>query len=708
MEKLDAVLSKPGSSGPAVTQRPPTFFSKYWDALGVLLLMLASFPTVWLAPRTVTLIPNYGLIDDNWHLDASFKALRGIWVGRDVAFTHGPLYQLLSSIPARSLPVSFGALYATWNTIPIWCAFLFAYLTLLLLIPEQPPWKRLVLLLLLCSFWETSLRTTFPVLLFALFLRGWYAVREGRTRSYIFGIAGALLWAAAFLIAGDTGVYATAAWFSACLAIAVETRGEHFAGKLFSALLAFFGAAVVVAIAINTLMAGPFDFRFWRDSLAQIAAYRWATPAAMTAAGEVHLFSALLIGLAVFLIRFQTRKGNHAVSQRIGFLLGGFLFALAMLQSALVRSDIGHVIIGEFALTFFVGVILFSLKGPASIAGVLIAIAASMLFSHPIFRPSSVIRLYGQLRYPLTECPPGYSEFDRACFQEPLTPQMLTAASGFLQTHTEAKNSIFVFPYQTMFGLASRRNVAGGLMQAYTASGAYLSQLEIAGLERTPPSAVLYLPDADFTHWPQADVARWSRNFLSIPVDGVSNFTRAPEVWFWTLRHFRSVQALTPGVVGLERDDSRATRLSMQVQSLGLSAKTYPISARSSTTDLGSPIWPSGYDFVRLHLTVHYPVWWKLRKPERLQLEINRADGTRDFQWMMVQPNVPTDVWVYPWDAPDLANYFSADQSQWRLNSRSAIIGLRLWATPLDWISQQPEAITIDAADAVQISLSPQ
>jgi hypothetical protein len=407
-------------------------------------------------------------------------------------------------------------------------------------------------------------------------------------------------------------------------------------------------------------------------------------------------------------VRLQTRKGNRAITQCTGFLLGGFLFALAMLQSALVRSDIGHVIIGEFALTFFVGVILFSLKRRASIAGVLIAIAASMLFSHPIFRPSSVMRLYGQLRYPLTECPPGYSEFDRACFQEPLTPQMLTAAAGFLQTHSEAKDAIFVFPYQTMFGLASRRNVVGGLMQAYTASGAYLSQLEIAGLERTPASAALYLPDADFTHWSQADIARWSRNFLSVPVDGVPNFTRAPEVWFWTLRHYRTVQALTPGVIGLARDESRATRISMQVQSLGLAAKTYPITTRSSTTDLGSPNWPSGFNFVRLRLTVHYPVWWKLRKPERLQLEISRADGTRDFQWMMVQPNVATDVWFYPWDAPDLANYFSGDESRWRLNSRSAIIGLRLWATPLDWVSQQPEAITIDAADAVRISLSPQ
>jgi hypothetical protein len=708
MEKLDAVLSKPGSSTSSVAQRPPSFFAKYWDVLGVLLLMLASFPTAWLAPRTVTLVPNYGLIDDNWHLDASFKALRGIWVGRDVAFTHGPIYQLLSSLPARSIPLSVGALYVTWNTIPLWCAFLFAYLALRLLMPEQPAWKRFVLLLLLCSFWETSLRTTFPVLLFAIFLRGWYVVREGRVRTYIFGAAGALLWATAFLIAGDTGVYATAAWLVVCVAIVVETWGEHFAVKWLSVLLTFFLSAIVLVIAINSLMGSPLDFRFWRDSLAQVSAYRWATPAAMTAAGELHLFSALLIGLAIFLGRALTRKGNLAITHRLGFLLGGFLFALAMLQSALVRSDIGHVIIGEFALTFFVGTILFSLSGRASIVGVLIAIAASMLFSHPIFRPSSVIRLYAQLRNPLTECPPGYSEFDRACYQEPLTPQMLTAAASFLPEHSGAKDSIFVFPYQTMFGLASRRNVAGGLMQAYTASGAYLSQLEIAGLERTPAAAALYLPDADLNHWPPAEVARWSRNYLSVPVDGVPNFTRAPEVWFWTLHHYRAVQPLTPGVVGLQRDDSRITRISMQVQPLGLAARTYPINTRSSTTDLGSPTWPGGFDFLRLRLTVHYPVWWKLRKPERLQLEISRADGTRDFQWMIVQPNVATDVWFYPWDATDLASYFNADESQWRLNSRSAIIGLRLVATPLDWVSQQPDAITIDAVDAVRLTSAAQ
>ena len=41
-----------------------------------------------------------------------------------------------------------------------------------------------------------------------------------------------------------------------------------------------------------------------------------------------------------------------------------------------------------------------------------------MLVSHPIFRPSSVLRLYGELRNPITSCPPGYSEFQQACYAE--------------------------------------------------------------------------------------------------------------------------------------------------------------------------------------------------------------------------------------------------------------------------------------------------
>ncbi len=82
-------------------------------------------------------------------------------------------------------------------------------------------------------------------------------------------------------------------------------------------------------------------------------------------------------------------------------------------------------------------------------------------------------------------------------------------------------------------------------------------------------------------------------------------------------------------------------------------------------------------------------------------MEFTRADGSQTLQWFVLPPNVSTEIWFYPWSAPDLVHYFDADESHWRPNPRSAITRLRLIATPLDWVSQTPDAITLEAADAV-------
>ncbi len=507
----------------------------------MLLLVLASVPAVWLSPRALVVVPDTSLIDDNWHLDEVFKLSRGIWVGRDVAFTHGPIFQWLSGVPARSMGVSMGAIYATWFTVPVWCAFLFVYLTLRLLLPEQPAWKRALLLLLILIFWEPSLRNAFPVLVFALLLRGWYAVIEGRNKAYALGIAAAMLCVLAFLVASDTGVYSAAAWVVATAAVVFDARRDkRIAWKCLFTLVAFVLSAFVLALAVNAAIGSAFDFRFWKDSTQMVSVYRWATPAAMTDAGTVRLLGTLFVGAAVFLYRAGARsKRNAAITERSGFLLGGFAFAAIMLQSALVRSDVGHVVIASFAMVCLSGVILFSLEsGGFSAFAMVLAVACSMLFSRPAFRPSTVIRLVQQLRHPMTECPSGLREFDRGCFAPEFTA-MLKSASGYLGQHSGPQDRIVVFPYQTKFGIASLRNVAGGLMQAYTASGPYLSQLEIAGLESAPAPAGLYLPDADMRDLSDTDLVHWRNLDLSLPVDGTYNFTRTPEVWFWMLQHYQ-------------------------------------------------------------------------------------------------------------------------------------------------------------------------
>jgi hypothetical protein len=690
---------------------------RHWDFLGVLLLVLLAIPAAWVLPRTLVLVASPGFMDDDWHLDAAFKASRGIWIGRDVAFTHGPLFQWLSSVPARSMGISTGAIYATWNTVPMWCTILFVYLALRLLIPEQPG-KRFLLLLLLGMFWSPSLRISCAILLFAVFLRGCYAVAELHAKPYLAGAVAAMLCGIAFLLAADTGVYGIAALLAAVAGVTFESRRDLGAlRRIVAALLIAALSALIVAIAINSVMTKPLDFHFWKETLAMVSAYRWATPYPMTQAGTVRLFGTLLAGGVIFGLCVASRGSRPAATtKRTGFLLGGGLFCLVLMQSALVRSDEHHIGAALLATVVLSGAILLSFEsGRAAALGALAALACSlffgevrtgaaapMKFEEVAFAPAIALNLVAQLRNPLTECPAGFAEFDRACFPADFTA-MLRAAADFLQDHAGLRDSIVIFPYQTRYGIAAQRNVAGGLMQAYAATGPALSQSEITGLEKVTAPAGLYFPDPDFSQLSRPEIDRWRDSDLSLPIDGVSNFTRAPEVWFWMQRHYHAERKMGMGIVGLQRDDSRAARIAMPEQPLGLPARTCPIHERRTVLELGTPDWPSGADFLRLRMTVHYPPWWKLRKPARMELEMVRADGSRELQWFLLAPNVSSEVWFYPWNRSGLADYFDADETRWRLGARPAIVALRLLVTPLDWASQQPDSVTLEAADAIRL-----
>jgi hypothetical protein len=564
--------------------------------------------------------------------------------------------------------------------------------------------------------WESSLQSPFPVLLFAIFLRGWYAVAEGRARSSTLGIVAALLCVIAFLITSDTGVYSAAAWVIATAAILFEERRtESVAARCVIAVLAYAASGLVFMLAVNAAMGRAFDFRFWKDSAQIVSVYRWATPAAMTETGTVRLLGTVIAGAAVFLFRARTRcKQNPATTERAGFLLGAFALAVVMLQSALVRSDDGHIENGSFALVFLTATILFSFRSAAiSSAAILLTIACSMLPSHRALGLGSVIRVVGQLRHPPNQCPVGLREFDHGCFFPGFTA-MLQSVTSYLDQHSGPQEQIAIFPYQTMFGIASRRSVAGGLLQPYTASGPYLLHLEIAGLQGAPAPAGVYVTDLDSgshagnREFSDTDSGRW-RNLVMWAVDGTYNFTRTPELWFWMLRHYRAEGgALYPGILGLLRDDTRASRISTHLQTLGLAAHAFPIHERSSVVDLGAPDWPADADFLRLRLTVRYGFWWSLRKPESMQVEITRADGSHESRDFIVQPNVSSEIWLYPWSPQaDLANYFDADESHWRTTPRPALTRLRLVAKPLDWVSVTPDAIMLEAAESVRIDMRP-
>ena len=674
--------------------------ARYCDLVALFLLMIATLPAVWLSPHTLVVVEHPVLIDHSWILDTSFKASRGLWLGRDVTFTYGPLFQWLSSAPARWTGFSMGAVHSTYNTLPLWCTFLLGYLTLRLLLPEQPAWKHSVLLILLSVFWAASeLRSSLPIFLFALFLRGWYALRDGSLSPVVLGCFAAIMCAVACLYSADAGIYSFAAFLISLAGVACEGYREWQALRRYSiALLTFGGSSAVLVIVINAIMATPLDFRFWKNSLAIIAGYRWIEPfPILTGFDGMRLIGPLVVASIIFLVRMVNKSSRNIITARRGFCFGALVFSVVCMQPALVRSDLPHIIIGTFALVFFAGILLFSFESrAASVFAVAFAIACSLFLAQPalVLLPTNIRDRFSNLRGPITACPNGLKEFDRTCYPAAVT-DMLQTAAAYLQQHSNPNSSIVIFPFQTLFGMASGRNVAGGVMQSYLVSGTRLSQIDIAGLDRATAPAGLYLPDADLKHA--------TTNDLSLLVDGVANFTRSPEIWLWMVRHYRSDRELVPGVIGLQRDDSRVGRISIHPQPIGVSAQTAPVEEQRTLIDLGSFSWPSQADFLRLRVTVRYSAWWKLRKPARLLLEITRADGSRDVQYFLVQPNVSAEVWFYPWRQPELANYFDADESHWR-SSRPPLTRLRLLVTPLDWVSIQPDTVVIEAADAVRIT----
>jgi hypothetical protein len=678
----------------------------FWDAVAILLLTLASLPATWLSPRSLLVVPDPGKFDDHWILDTPFKASHGLWFGRDVAFPYGPLFQWLCSEPSRWIGVSMASVDG-FDTLLLWCTFLFVYLTLRLLLPEQPAWKRILLLILLCVFWAPwDGRTAFDIFLLTLFLRGWYALREERIRPVVLGFGAALLCAVGFLYSADTGMYAIAGFLISLAGVALESRHESNAFRRYAfALLDFTLLAVVLVLSINAIMAGVFNFRFWKSSLALVAVYRWNEPVQLSVQGTIRLFVALLAAGVVFLLRLVVPGDRRAsIVSRMGFLLSAFVFAVFAMQSGLIRCDPAHIAFAIFPMVSFTGAVLLSFPSRAfSAIAALAAIICSVSLAQPapVFRLENIRERLARMRTPLTDCPMGFSQFDGVCYPAAYADILQTNVS-YLQQHTGPQGSVVIFPYQYLFGIASGRNVAGGVLQSLIAAGPYLTQLDIAGMEKAAAPAGLYFPDGMATRVYVAE------RDLSLPVDNVPNFTRSPEIWLWIFQRYRSEQQLTPGVVALKQDDSRLGRISMQPQPLGIKSETYKVRERITLLDLGEASWPDeGADFLRLRMTVRYRPWWKLRKPERLTLVITRSDGSQNMQSFVLEPNRSSEVWFYPWTAADLGHYFDEDGSRWRTGSHPAIAHLRLWVAPLDWVSQQPDSISIDSAEAIKFSMQP-
>ncbi len=685
--------------------RTMAWLSRCSEWLLLVALVAACIPAIVVRRDALTDVPApVNVVDQSWTLDICYKATRGVWLGRDSLFTYGPLYEWLSGAPARWLGASTGTILATANMLPMLAGVLAIFITARLLLRDTSPWWRaLFLAVVLWTF--PGIRIAICLCAFAIFLRLADAVACRRIGIVWAGLGAAVIGVASFLISTDAGIY-TAAALVLCLAATalVKRQSRGVFARLAWFFLATTLAIAVLVVAANAVTSSPLDFSYWKSSLLLAASYRWLEPRPMTAGSTLRIVAALAFAMAAFVLAWWRRRPEEGCwTQQPAYLLSASALGLLMMQSGIVRSDVIHVVNGIYPLVFFGGAICLAAQVKTrwiSAVPLVIFIATTPLITIPGSQsfPAGIIATAHQIFRPNCTCPPGKQEFDGACYP-PSYAKFFAAISGYVDQHTEPGDPILAFPYQNALGVMSRRTVASGVLQAYLVSGDYLSGLDLAGLRKANPPFGLYFPEPDPSLGLNAPEAAYSYSFDLVP-----NITRSPGIWFYLLRHYHAEPSAPPGVVGLVRDDSSERRMIFTEEKAGEAPGTIPIRQRWTRLELGQLHWPAaGADFLRLRFRANYPLWWKLRKPSSLALWMYFADGSAQVLHFVVEPNRDSDVWIYPGDLRALGGYFSNDSSRWPTSA--APMRLAMWITPFDWVSVMPQSVSIEAIDAVRMSL---
>ena len=160
----------------------------------------------------------------------------------------------------------------------------------------------------------------------------------------------------AFLNKADNGVYGVAALLITLAGVACEDWKSVPWRRCIYALLSFAVLLPLLVIIVNSFLVTPFDFRFWKESLAFVGGFRWSAAATMSDAGTIYLFAVLFGGTALLAWRwFLSGERGEVLAARRGYLLSAFVFALLTLQSAIVRGDHNHIQFAAFPMVFLAG-----------------------------------------------------------------------------------------------------------------------------------------------------------------------------------------------------------------------------------------------------------------------------------------------------------------------------------------------------------------
>ncbi len=664
----------------------------------VMLLFLGFMVRYCLSMRPPIPIGSIDYFDTSAAVDMLAKAQKGIWLGRDVFFTYGPLFQKLLSWGPLKTGMSFGSFYIYLWIFHYFTIIVSIYLIGAFLLRSQPSWLRVFYLLLMAAFWMPinwilfGIKFLFPLCCFAIFLRI-FPASGARFWSLCWRAAlAAALIAIGFLISGDAGLYSAVALFIIACAILLYEHDRASLATLakYAAMISMFFTACVLTI--NTAIGRPLDFRFWRQTYEIVAQYRWSHAVRMSPEMTSIFWLAISLNLTAFVWQWVVHLRTHQLPARARAAWLAMLgFGVVTLQTVLVSSEHFHAAGSLFpwialSTALLLGATEVKLSGWRFMISLSFILVVTGVLSGPyrLFIP----RVLFEDRSGITgnhSCPEGTYEMDEACL-EPTDFQRLKNVSNFLMQHTADSDFIGVFPYENVYGFASRRTVAGAVWQNYVIAGDYMTRRQIDSFEKARPAWVIYSPEP----------------WISYAVNGIPNFTRTPSVWLYWQRWYKHEFDVPGGPMLLQRDEGRGQRWSMTSTSV-LAQRLQGIQA---SKELVLPVAPLGddWDFIKISLQAKYPWWWKLSKPSIFVVWLHFDHGPDRSIPAIVQPNHPYEIWVYPWEQAGLVNYFSPNSKDWRAASRPHLQAISLQCVPIDWLSVAPSQVTIEDVQTIKLS----
>lgn len=689
------------------TTPAPVAVNLYWKLTRFFYARLDLFMAIMLALITLFRYHHFPMpadvavvdfTDDSWKYDLLRKAQQHIWLGKDVLFTYGPLFQLTYIPIFWKHGLSLGEFYRLSYFVPVWVTIVLVFGATRFLLSQAEPWKRAFYFLLLVVFWARfDIKLCVPLFVFSAFLWMHENLPSRWFLTATYALAAGLLITLSFFMAADTGVHALAGFvlISASFGLHGILHGERWpSGVVFSSLTLF--AFLICMLAVNALFGKTTDFRYWIGNYELVSNYRWFEPLFMGAETTRMLATAALLCFSVFLWAwFAARRPpeNQSLRPRV---LAVTMLSLLIMQSCIVRSTWRNVTLGLFpVIAFTFSFLLGSLSSRQDrfFTGIppLIALACTVVFAASPYDVFSPVKVWQAARTStVSTCTPGKQLIDQACLPADDFLQ-LNAASRFLRDHAAPSESVMIFPFENIYGDVAGRFVAGGVLQSYVAADDFTLRLYLNGVERAHPVLAIY--SADY-------LGSWT-------VDGVPHFTRNPEVWLYLHRHFHRVANLEQGILGLVRDEQRAGRWHLETMRLPVASVRQPIEEGRLIPLAQLDQWPQqDVDFLKLRIQVRFPLWWRFLKPATMRLFLKRADGSVKARRVVGRPNHKHELWIYPWNEAELMNYFFESPSDWRKTGKhSPITEVSVRFDREDWAAVLPTEVELEGLEAEHVSL---